>query len=353
MNNNDNKNFIRLTPFKMQVIQSFPFIDADFDALTNYEVLCKVVDYLNTTVDNINLLSDDFTELYNYVHGYFDNLDVQEEINKKLDEMTESGQLTNLIKSYVDPIYQAYETEINADITSQNSEINNFKSTVNTTLNTFDTRLTAVASGSPLVASSTDDMTETDRVYVNTTDGKWYYYDGDSWEIGGTYQSSGIADGSVTFENLENELQNTFQPNYNKTTNQPTKNKVINTSGTEIGANNYGYYEINVNPFDTYKIHINFPDALATASYVRTMFKYNSTVISYTTGDSGPERENEYYEEIINIPYNVNKLIINCGAVNFARSRNYIIKVTNYKEKNISINQLDTTLKSFFNALNP
>lgn len=46
--------------------------------------------------------------------------------------------------------------------------------------------------GSPLVASSTAGMTDTDKVYVNTTDGKWYYYDGDSWEIGGTYNSQGI-----------------------------------------------------------------------------------------------------------------------------------------------------------------
>ena len=34
----------------MQVLQSFPFIDEDFDAITNYELLCKVVEYLNKTV---------------------------------------------------------------------------------------------------------------------------------------------------------------------------------------------------------------------------------------------------------------------------------------------------------------
>ena len=99
--NNEEKNFIRLTPFKLQVIQSFPFIDADFDALTNYEVLCKVVDYLNKTVDNVNLLNDNFNTLYNYVHDYFDNLDVQEEINNKLDEMAESGELTDIIAQYL------------------------------------------------------------------------------------------------------------------------------------------------------------------------------------------------------------------------------------------------------------
>lgn len=95
------KKFIKLTPFKMQVLQSFPFIDADFDAITNYELLCKVVEYLNITVDNVNLLESDFKILYDYVHDYFDNLDVQEEINNKLDAMAESGELTEIIAEYL------------------------------------------------------------------------------------------------------------------------------------------------------------------------------------------------------------------------------------------------------------
>lgn len=95
------KKFIKLTPFKMQVLQSFPFIDEDFDAITNYELLCKVVEYLNKTVDNVNLLESDFKTLYDYVHDYFDNLDVQEEINNKLDDMADSGELTDIIAQYL------------------------------------------------------------------------------------------------------------------------------------------------------------------------------------------------------------------------------------------------------------
>ena len=102
------KKFIKLTPFKMQVLQSFPFIDADFDAITNYELLCKVVDYLNKTVENVDYLNDTvndyidkFNELKSYVDNYFDNLDVQEEINNKLDEMAESGVLQEIITSYL------------------------------------------------------------------------------------------------------------------------------------------------------------------------------------------------------------------------------------------------------------
>lgn len=52
--------------------------------------------------------------------------------------------------------------------------------------------------GRPLVASSVSEMTDTTSVYVNTTDGYWYYYDGTSWVQGGIYQSTGIADGSIT-----------------------------------------------------------------------------------------------------------------------------------------------------------
>ena len=103
------KKYFKLTPFKMQVLQSFPFIDADFDALTNYELLCKVVEYLNATIENVNILEDDFGDLKtefitlkNYVDNYFDNLDIQDEIDNKLDEMAESGELVDIIAQYLD-----------------------------------------------------------------------------------------------------------------------------------------------------------------------------------------------------------------------------------------------------------
>ena len=40
--------------------------------------------------------------LRTYVNDYFDNLDVQEEINNKLDEMAESGELTDIIAQYLE-----------------------------------------------------------------------------------------------------------------------------------------------------------------------------------------------------------------------------------------------------------
>lgn len=93
-----NFNFKKLPPFKFFVLQNFPFIEADFDAITNYQLLCKVVEYLNKVIENNNkigeqteILTNGFNELQDYVTNYFDNLDIQEEINRKLDEMAESG----------------------------------------------------------------------------------------------------------------------------------------------------------------------------------------------------------------------------------------------------------------------
>lgn len=86
-----------LTPFKWCVIQNFPFIEADFDAITNYQLYCKVVEYLNKTIDNTNILG---LKVEEFTH-YFENLNVQEEINNKLDEMAESGILQEIISSYL------------------------------------------------------------------------------------------------------------------------------------------------------------------------------------------------------------------------------------------------------------
>ena len=46
--------------------------------------------------------------------------------------------------------------------------------------------------GTPLVASSVEEMIDKTRIYVNTTDGNWYSWNGSVWAIGGIYNSQGI-----------------------------------------------------------------------------------------------------------------------------------------------------------------
>ena len=97
-----------LTPFKWFVLENFPFIEADFDALTDWQLYCKLGKEINKIIDSQNVVGTEmenvtnaFIELKNYVDNYFENLDVQDEINNKLNEMVEAGTLQEIIADYL------------------------------------------------------------------------------------------------------------------------------------------------------------------------------------------------------------------------------------------------------------
>ena len=185
MNNENEFDYKPLTPFKWFVLQNFPYIDADFDAITNYQLFCKLGEEINKIIDSENVLGEQvenvtnaFNDLKSYVDNYFENLDVQDEIDKKIDEMVEDGTFTNLIKNYVDPL-----------IDEQNEILNNAIEEQNENINLINNKVNAVTSGTPLGANSIDDMTNTERIYVLSTDGHWYFYNGEQWQDGGVYQA--------------------------------------------------------------------------------------------------------------------------------------------------------------------
>ena len=91
------EHYENLTPFKRFVLQSFPWIDADFDAMTNYELMAKIIEYLNKVIDNENKLNENM----NYLNDFFNNLDVQDEINTKLDSMVEDGTMAEIINQEI------------------------------------------------------------------------------------------------------------------------------------------------------------------------------------------------------------------------------------------------------------
>ena len=177
----------KLRPFSKFIMSIGELPTSYLDSLSYAEQVTWFCDYLQNNVipalnNNAEALEEVqglMTQLQEYVDNYFTNLDVQEEINNKLDEMAENGSLYNLISRFVNPLIEEQNERLTTSLSVQNARID-----------TISNRVDSAVSGSPLVASSTAGMTDTSRVYVNTTDGKWYYYDGDSWEIGGTYQST-------------------------------------------------------------------------------------------------------------------------------------------------------------------
>lgn len=98
----------KIPPFKWFILENFPYIEEDFDALTNWQLFCKLGKEMNKIIEKTNLtgeqveqLTTAFNELKAYIDDYFENLDVQEEINTKLDEMAEQGVLTDIIAQYL------------------------------------------------------------------------------------------------------------------------------------------------------------------------------------------------------------------------------------------------------------
>jgi len=163
-----------------------------------------VIPTLNGVIDETNDLYGAFQELKVYVDEYFENLDVQEEINNKLDEMAEDGTLERIFGDYFEDLSEQLRQEVQAELSAQDARVNSRLSQQDIKIGYQDAQIanissavTASTSGAPLAAASTSEMTDTSRIYVNTTDGKWYYYDGDSWEIGGTYQASVDADATT------------------------------------------------------------------------------------------------------------------------------------------------------------
>lgn len=62
----------------------------------------KVIPAIDNNAEAVTELQNLFLELKNYVDNYFENLDVQQEINNKLDDMAESGELAEIIAQYVE-----------------------------------------------------------------------------------------------------------------------------------------------------------------------------------------------------------------------------------------------------------
>ena len=80
------------------------------ESMSYYEQLCNLTYYIKNTlttainqnIDAIDELQNLYLQLIEYVDHYFDNLDIQEEVNNKLDEMAESGELESIIAQYLE-----------------------------------------------------------------------------------------------------------------------------------------------------------------------------------------------------------------------------------------------------------
>lgn len=96
--------FIELLPPWIETGLQPAFYDKESGSVLQQtaRMYAKINDIIKN-VNNQNTIINDyiskFDELHTYVYDYFDNLDVQEEINNKLDQLVESGELQRILNS--------------------------------------------------------------------------------------------------------------------------------------------------------------------------------------------------------------------------------------------------------------
>lgn len=346
-----------LPPFKRFCVTIGNLPSSYVDSMSYYECLMWLCKYFkDTVVPAVNENAESVNELINW----FNNLDVQDEIDKKLDEMVESGELQKLLSEQYNALRQEVNSSIDNFENSVNSDMDNFEESVNSQLNSFSNRIGSITSGSPagVYATYTDLVNanpDHSKIYVVTADGKWYYYDSDNsaWTIGGTYQSTGIASGEVTYDNLEKEIKDGLTFETLTTNNLPNKGIVLpNGEIISQDSNAYGYYQVNVATNDSYKLHIYLPsDYQDSAAAVQFRDSNNNVVSNILRGEVELD-DNSYYTLIVNVPANATKMLINVryGLTSpaYYRTSNYIIKVSKYVPTNIHLKQLDSKIQEVF-----
>ena len=337
-------------PFVTFVTSTVPMV---FDnSLSYYEALSAlwkwlqddVVDVINNnatvTEDYINLTN----ELKSFVENYFDNLDVQAEINNKLDEMAEDGSLTRIIKDYVDPIQEAFEAEINGEFTE-------YKNAVNANIATMNTKIDNITSGTPIPVSSTDDMTDTTRIYLNTTNGYWYYYNGSVWTQGDVYQAVGMSPNSVNYGSLETKLRDSLDPRFTDDTYTTYTRGYVGNDGvirTNTNASQF-YIEISLTGNEIFKFGTYYNTTyMGTDKSVYVILDENNAVLDKYEITSSYSNTLEGY---VTCPANARKIIFNANS---RRSdpecpQFYCLNISSFAQKDpIEYAQLSNDLKDIF-----
>lgn len=211
--------------YEEQLINTINFIKND------------IIPNVNTQGNAIKELQSLYEQLVEYVDNYFESLDVQEEINSKLDEMVRTGAFNPLLEN----LFAGYQQQI--EMLGQN--INNNYDVLNDKINlNYNSLLSQITGGSPagvfadlatLQASTTADIT---KIYLTIDNGYWNYYDTDTstWTAGGEYLAndyvSGITPNQLTF--MEQKTLNIFDK-----TKELTHGSMDNYGQIGTSANHY------------------------------------------------------------------------------------------------------------------
>ena len=119
------------SPFKHLVMTIGELPTTFVESMSYYEALAWLVDYMEKTLlpavnNNAEVtkeLQAAYIELKEYVENYFSDLNIQNEVNNKLDDMAEQGELADIIAQYLNlQAVLAFDTE--ADLAAASNVVN-------------------------------------------------------------------------------------------------------------------------------------------------------------------------------------------------------------------------------------
>ena len=119
-----------LKPFRGWVLENFPFMENDFDALTNYQVFCKIIEYINNIIKDVTTIEGSIEGVVNLVN------EIKKYVDEHMDDVTELQNEVDAINTSIS-IIDTQITNINGEITSLRNYTNDLVSGTFNTLKDY------------------------------------------------------------------------------------------------------------------------------------------------------------------------------------------------------------------------
>lgn len=266
---------------------AFPFSEYPYVNYSefNYDWIIKKTREL---LDHYDQLDTDFAQLHDYVYNYFADLDVDDEINAKIDSMVADGTFGALVDGLIDEKYDEIRAQMATMQSQLQTNINNLQTTLNTgqraqdqRLDTLDSRVTSIAADPPTSSQEVPDIR-------TNYEGITYTVAGDAVR-GSDSELAGIAKllgRSVGFEDLA--------------ANVGWTNGVLNQSGGVDSSSNFvtsGYIPV------TAGCGYTFETAGANTGYSLYVSEYNSSQVFLSPRVSITAAHPRYYNPSANAAY--------------------------------------------------
>ena len=112
--------------FKLFVLQNFPFIEKDFDGLTDYEILCKIFEYFEKQIKAIDEKYSGIGDIVEQLEKDFEQLKTDIDIKLNNFETAINNQMEYLLQQNYNEIVQLlsqYQTVFNNQIENLRTEL--------------------------------------------------------------------------------------------------------------------------------------------------------------------------------------------------------------------------------------